>query len=56
MLELMEDDWEPAKAFFEERKVTKADMGGAGDWDGWSHELDGVWDGPSSLFALLTKA
>lgn len=41
-LELLEDDWEPAKAFFEERKVTRADMDGAGDWNGWSRELDGV--------------
>lgn len=41
-LELLEGDWEPAKAFFEDRKVMQADMGGAGDWNGWSRELDGV--------------
>ncbi|KZP12168.1 hypothetical protein FIBSPDRAFT_961595 [Athelia psychrophila] len=40
-LELLEGDWEPAKAFFEDRKVMQADMGGAGDWNGWSRELDG---------------
>ncbi|KAJ7263125.1 hypothetical protein B0H12DRAFT_1103444 [Mycena haematopus] len=35
----MESDWEPARAFFNERKVTRSDLGGAGDWNGWSHEL-----------------
>ncbi|KAJ7769409.1 hypothetical protein B0H16DRAFT_1411336 [Mycena metata] len=34
-----ENDWDPARAFFNERKVTRADLGGAGDWNGWSHEL-----------------
>ncbi|KAJ7161996.1 hypothetical protein C8R43DRAFT_991893 [Mycena crocata] len=34
-----ETDWDPARAFFYERKVTRADLGGAGDWNGWSHEL-----------------
>jgi hypothetical protein len=34
--------WEPAQAFFEERKVRRADLGGAGDWNGWSHELSEV--------------
>ncbi|KAF9466739.1 hypothetical protein BDZ94DRAFT_1250646 [Collybia nuda] len=32
--------WEPARAFFDERKVRRADLGGAGDWNGWSHEFD----------------
>ncbi|KAF9233259.1 hypothetical protein BU15DRAFT_90420 [Melanogaster broomeanus] len=40
VLEPVEDDWEPARAFFEERKVQRADLGGAGDWRGWSYELD----------------
>ncbi|KAF7361070.1 hypothetical protein MSAN_01137900 [Mycena sanguinolenta] len=35
----LDSDWEPARAFFEERKVTRSDLGGAGDWNGWSHEL-----------------
>jgi hypothetical protein len=35
-------DWEPARLFFEERKLRRADLGGAGDWAGWSAELDGV--------------
>ncbi|KAJ6629882.1 hypothetical protein B0H10DRAFT_1985692 [Mycena sp. CBHHK59/15] len=34
-----ESDWDPARAFFSERKVARADLGGAGDWNGWSHEL-----------------
>ncbi|KAJ8480988.1 hypothetical protein ONZ45_g15459 [Pleurotus djamor] len=39
ILEPTEDDWEPARRFFEERKVRRADLGGAGRWDGWSHDL-----------------
>ncbi|KAJ7741223.1 hypothetical protein DFH07DRAFT_870179 [Mycena maculata] len=35
----IEGTWDPARAFFEERKVRRADLGGAGDWNGWSHEL-----------------
>ena len=42
MLEPRDDDWEPARIFFEERKLKRADLGGAGDWTGWSEELDGV--------------
>lgn len=34
------DDWDPARAFFEERKIRRADLGGAGDWNGWNEELD----------------
>ncbi|KAI0791253.1 hypothetical protein C8Q75DRAFT_805607 [Abortiporus biennis] len=40
VLEPTEGDWEPAERFFEERKVKRADLGGAGDWDGWSAEFD----------------
>jgi hypothetical protein len=39
---MTEEDWEPARIFFEERKLRRADLGGAGDWIGWSEELDGV--------------
>ncbi|KAK2465002.1 hypothetical protein APHAL10511_003078 [Amanita phalloides] len=39
-LEMLDEDWEPARLFFEERKVRRADLGGAGDWNGWSHDLD----------------
>ena len=41
-LDMTEEDWGPAKIFFEERKLRRADLGGAGDWIGWSDELDGV--------------
>lgn len=41
-LAISEDDWEPAREFFEERKLKRADLGGAGHWTGWSDELDGV--------------
>ncbi|KAJ7199700.1 hypothetical protein GGX14DRAFT_661774 [Mycena pura] len=34
-----DSDWEPARAFFNERKAVRASLGGAGDWNGWSHEL-----------------
>lgn len=39
-LELLDEDWEPARSFFEDRKVRRSDLGGAGDWNGWSHDLD----------------
>ena len=35
-------DWDPAEAFFAARKITRPDLGGAGDWNGWSDELDVV--------------
>lgn len=35
-------DWDPAEAFFAARKITRSDLGGAGDWNGWSDELDVV--------------
>jgi hypothetical protein len=41
-LDVTEEDCEPARIFFEERKLRRADLGGAGDWTGWSDELDGV--------------
>ncbi|KAG5635872.1 hypothetical protein H0H81_009830 [Sphagnurus paluster] len=31
--------WALACAFFEERRVRRADLGGAGDWLGWSSEI-----------------
>lgn len=37
----LEHDWEPARAFFEQRKARQPDLGGAGDWGGWSAELEG---------------
>jgi hypothetical protein len=42
VLEPADSDWESAKMFFNERKVKRADLGGAGDWKGWNNELDGV--------------
>ncbi|PFH49182.1 hypothetical protein AMATHDRAFT_76357 [Amanita thiersii Skay4041] len=45
----LEKDWEPARMFFEERKVRRADLGGAGDWNGWSHELEEAKSSPPSL-------
>ncbi|KAK0201194.1 hypothetical protein DFS33DRAFT_1375835 [Desarmillaria ectypa] len=41
ILEPSDDDWEPARIFFEERKVRQDDLGGAGRWNGWSFEFDG---------------
>lgn len=35
-----EEDWQPARDFFERRKIKRSDLGGAGDWLGWSPELD----------------
>ena len=50
MLEPRDGDWEPAHIFFEERKLKRADLGGAGDWAGWSEELDGVGLSLLSIF------
>ncbi|EIN04515.1 hypothetical protein PUNSTDRAFT_76382, partial [Punctularia strigosozonata HHB-11173 SS5] len=41
-LDISEADFDPARVFFEERKVQRADLGGAGDWRGWPSDLDGV--------------
>lgn len=38
-LEPTDEQWEPARIFFEERQVRRSDLGGAGDWNGWSSEL-----------------
>lgn len=42
VLEPVDADWDLARSFFEARKVQNSDLGGAGDWKGWSEELDGV--------------
>ncbi|TFK81945.1 hypothetical protein K466DRAFT_557273 [Polyporus arcularius HHB13444] len=38
-LEPLESDWEPARMFFEERKVR--DDSSSGTWEGWGSELEG---------------
>ena len=38
--EPQEDDWEPARRFFEERRVRRTDLGGAGEWRRWSEDLE----------------
>ncbi|RPD53578.1 hypothetical protein L226DRAFT_509969 [Lentinus tigrinus ALCF2SS1-7] len=38
-LEPLESDWDPARAFFEERKVR--DDGSSSTWEGWGPELEG---------------
>ena len=45
--EPQEEDWEPARQFFEERRVQRTDLGGAGEWRRWSEELDGESGGVS---------
>ncbi|KAF9530702.1 hypothetical protein CPB83DRAFT_810102 [Crepidotus variabilis] len=45
-LDITEEDWEPARLFFEERKLRRVDLGGAGRWSGWSDELDGAYAEP----------
>ncbi|KAG6919703.1 hypothetical protein DXG01_002649 [Tephrocybe rancida] len=39
LLQPTESHWEPARAFFEERKVRRADIG---EWSGWSHDLGDI--------------
>ncbi|OJT13250.1 hypothetical protein TRAPUB_10185 [Trametes pubescens] len=41
-LDILDADWDPARAFFEERKVRRADLGGVGNWQGWNSELEGA--------------
>lgn len=41
MLEMIDNDLEPARVFFETHK-TRLPIGEAEDWNGWSQELDGV--------------
>lgn len=40
-MEPVESDWDPARAFFEERQVCRVDLSGAGDWRGWDAEMSG---------------
>ncbi|KAJ4481239.1 hypothetical protein J3R30DRAFT_3465578 [Lentinula aciculospora] len=46
-------DWLPSRSYFEEHKLNSADLGGAGDWTGWSHELDGENRDPSNINPTL---
>lgn len=39
MREPQDDDWEPARQFFEARRIQHTDLN-AGKWRGWSEELD----------------
>ncbi|KAL1942164.1 hypothetical protein VTO73DRAFT_6228 [Trametes versicolor] len=39
-LDILDADWDPARAYFEEHKVRQADLGGAGNWQGWNSELE----------------
>lgn len=39
-LQPADGDWDPAVAFFNDRKVVREDLGGAGDWKGWNFELE----------------
>jgi hypothetical protein len=46
VLEPVDSDWAPARAFFQLRKADGVDLsgaGGTGGWKGWSDELDGVF-------------
>ncbi|KZT30142.1 hypothetical protein NEOLEDRAFT_1153479 [Neolentinus lepideus HHB14362 ss-1] len=53
VLEPTEADWQPAREFFEQRKVRRVDLGGAGDWNGWSHEFDGSTSDPYSMHPTI---
>jgi len=56
MREVQEDDWEPARGFFEERRVCRTDLGGAGEWHRWSEELDDENNGRSKVMDTLKYA
>ncbi|TFK51280.1 hypothetical protein OE88DRAFT_1712549 [Heliocybe sulcata] len=49
ILEPTKEDWEPARDYFERRKVQEVVLGGAGDWNGWSQEFDGSTSDPYSM-------
>ncbi|KIK65185.1 hypothetical protein GYMLUDRAFT_56608 [Collybiopsis luxurians FD-317 M1] len=51
-LQPSEADWEPSRAYFENQKMTAADLAGAG-WSGWSNELDGENRDPSNTNPTL---
>ncbi|KAF8197008.1 hypothetical protein BJ912DRAFT_1056100 [Pholiota molesta] len=53
VLEPTEEDWEPAREFFEQCKLRRSDVGGAGDWAGWSDELDGPYAEPLDAIPTL---
>ncbi|KAI0064962.1 hypothetical protein BV25DRAFT_1906451 [Artomyces pyxidatus] len=42
VLEPRDEDWDPARKFFDERKVRPGDLDGTQDWKQWSQELDGA--------------
>ena len=48
--EPQEDDWEPARLFFEERRVQRTDLSCAGEWRRWSDELDDENEDVSFVF------
>ncbi|KAH9938813.1 uncharacterized protein BXZ73DRAFT_89188 [Epithele typhae] len=39
-LEPMDSDWEPVRAFFDERRVAEPRGGCSSSWEGWASELD----------------
>ncbi|KAJ3787099.1 hypothetical protein GGU10DRAFT_386124 [Lentinula aff. detonsa] len=39
-LQPSEPDWQPSRTYFKEHKVKAFGPGEAGDWSGWTHELD----------------
>ncbi|KAI9068552.1 hypothetical protein FKP32DRAFT_1642132 [Trametes sanguinea] len=41
-LEPLDEDWEPARTFFEERKLRRPDSDDLGPWLGWNAELEGT--------------
>ncbi|KAF8063448.1 hypothetical protein FPV67DRAFT_1506609 [Lyophyllum atratum] len=53
LLQPTESQWDPARRFFEERKVKRANLGGLGDWSGWSHELSEIETEPPTANPTL---
>ncbi|KAA1473316.1 hypothetical protein DENSPDRAFT_902320 [Dentipellis sp. KUC8613] len=54
--EPVDSDWDPARQFFEERKVRTSDLSGADVWSGWDQEFDGPDAEPSSCTPTLHLA
>ncbi|TFY72081.1 hypothetical protein EVG20_g933 [Dentipellis fragilis] len=54
--EPVDSDWDPARQFFEERKVRTSDLSGEDVWSGWDQEFDGPDAEPSSCTPTLHLA
>lgn len=48
----LDSGWDPARAFFEARRVREPDAGTTSSWQGWSDELEGSHSESASTIRL----